>query len=102
MKLFLLQLLGQINECNNLFTILRTRGEQAKPKGEIMAETNVKELLEAGSHFGHQTRRWNPKMRQYIFGARGGVHIIDLTKTINYLKIRVGWTFKASQGTIIE
>ena len=50
-----------------------------------MADTNVKELLEAGSHFGHQTRRWNPKMRQYIFGARGGVHIIDLTKTINYL-----------------
>jgi small subunit ribosomal protein S2 len=50
-----------------------------------MADTNVKELLEAGSHFGHQTRRWNPKMRQYIFGVRGGVHIIDLTKTINYL-----------------
>lgn len=50
-----------------------------------MADTNVKELLEAGAHFGHQTRRWNPKMRQYIFGARGGVHIIDLTKTINYL-----------------
>jgi small subunit ribosomal protein S2 len=50
-----------------------------------MADTNVKELLEAGAHFGHQTRRWNPKMRQYIFGVRGGVHIIDLTKTINYL-----------------
>jgi small subunit ribosomal protein S2 len=50
-----------------------------------MADTTVKELLEAGSHFGHQTRRWNPKMRQYIFGVRGGVHIIDLTKTINYL-----------------
>jgi small subunit ribosomal protein S2 len=50
-----------------------------------MADTNVKELLEAGSHFGHQTRRWNPKMREYIFGVRGGVHIIDLTKTINYL-----------------
>ena len=51
-----------------------------------MADTNVKELLEAGSHFGHQTHRWNPKMRQFIFGARGGVHIIDLTKTINYLQ----------------
>lgn len=50
-----------------------------------MADTNVKELLEAGAHFGHQTRRWNPKMRPYIFGARGGVHIIDLTQTINYL-----------------
>lgn len=51
-----------------------------------MAETNVKQLLEAGSHFGHQTRRWNPKMNKYIFGVRGGVHIIDLTKTINYLQ----------------
>ncbi|HEX7259344.1 MAG TPA: 30S ribosomal protein S2 [Candidatus Saccharimonadia bacterium] len=47
--------------------------------------TPVKELLEAGSHFGHQTRRWNPKMGKFIFGVRGGVHIIDLTKTVNYL-----------------
>ncbi|HUC20681.1 MAG TPA: 30S ribosomal protein S2 [Candidatus Polarisedimenticolaceae bacterium] len=47
--------------------------------------TPVKELLEAGSHFGHQTRRWNPKMDKFIFGVRGGVHIIDLTKTVNYL-----------------
>ncbi len=50
-----------------------------------MAQTAVKELLEAGSHFGHQTRRWNPKMGKFIFGVRGGVHIIDLTKTVNYL-----------------
>ena len=46
-----------------------------------MAEVNLKELLEAGAHFGHQTRRWNPKMKQFIYGTRGGVHIIDLTKT---------------------
>ncbi len=46
-----------------------------------MAEVNLKELLEAGAHFGHQTRRWNPKMRDYIYGVKGGVHIIDLTKT---------------------
>jgi small subunit ribosomal protein S2 len=46
-----------------------------------MAEVSLKELLESGAHFGHQTRRWNPKMKQYIYGARGGVHIIDLTKT---------------------
>jgi small subunit ribosomal protein S2 len=50
-----------------------------------MADMPVKELLEAGSHFGHQTRRWNPKMGKFIFGVRGGVHIIDLTKTVNYL-----------------
>ena len=46
-----------------------------------MAEVGVKELLEAGVHFGHQTRRWHPKMRRYIFGERDGIHIIDLLKT---------------------
>jgi len=44
-------------------------------------EIGIKELLEAGVHFGHQTRRWNPKMRRFIFGERGGIHIIDLQKT---------------------
>jgi small subunit ribosomal protein S2 len=42
----------------------------------------LKELLEAGVHFGHQTRRWNPKMKQYIFGARAGIYILDLQKTL--------------------
>lgn len=51
-----------------------------------MSEVTLKELLEAGAHFGHQTRRWNPKMRPYIYGARGGVHIIDLTKTLPALQ----------------
>jgi small subunit ribosomal protein S2 len=47
-----------------------------------MAEqVGIKELLEAGVHFGHQTRRWNPKMRRFIFGERGGIHIIDLQQT---------------------
>jgi small subunit ribosomal protein S2 len=46
-----------------------------------MADVGIKELLEAGVHFGHQTRRWNPKMRRFIFGERGGIHIIDLQKT---------------------
>ena len=46
-----------------------------------MAQVGIKELLEAGVHFGHQTRRWNPKMRRYIYGERGGIHIIDLQKT---------------------
>jgi small subunit ribosomal protein S2 len=43
----------------------------------------MKELLEAGVHFGHQTRRWNPKMKPYIFGSRNGIHIIDLQKTVS-------------------
>jgi small subunit ribosomal protein S2 len=46
----------------------------------------MRELLEAGVHFGHQTRRWNPKMRRYIFGERGGIYIIDLTKTSELLE----------------
>jgi small subunit ribosomal protein S2 len=46
---------------------------------------SIKSLLEAGSHFGHQTNRWNPKMREYIFTARNGIHIIDLQKTISCL-----------------
>jgi small subunit ribosomal protein S2 len=44
-------------------------------------DVGIKELLEAGVHFGHQTRRWNPRMRRYIFGERGGIHIIDLEQT---------------------
>ena len=46
-----------------------------------MAEVGIAELLEAGVHFGHQTRRWNPKMRRFIFGERNGIYIIDLLKT---------------------
>lgn len=46
------------------------------------ASISMKELLEAGVHFGHQTRRWNPKMKPYIFGSRNGIHIIDLQKTV--------------------
>jgi small subunit ribosomal protein S2 len=46
-----------------------------------MAEVGLKELLEAGVHFGHQTRRWNPKMRRFIHGERGGIYLIDLLKT---------------------
>ncbi len=47
---------------------------------------NMKQLLEAGVHFGHQTSKWNPKMKQYIFGARNGIHIIDLQKTVVLFK----------------
>jgi small subunit ribosomal protein S2 len=46
----------------------------------------MRELLEAGVHFGHQTRRWNPKMRRFIFAERGGIYIIDLTKTLDLLE----------------
>ncbi len=51
-----------------------------------MAYITMKELLEAGVHFGHQTKRWNPKMKPYIFGARNGIYIIDLQKTVRMFK----------------
>lgn len=51
-----------------------------------MAETQIQDLLEAGVHFGHQSSRWNPKMKRYIFAARNGIHIIDLKKTLNALQ----------------
>jgi small subunit ribosomal protein S2 len=51
-----------------------------------MANITMKELLEAGVHFGHQTKRWNPKMKPYIFGARNGIYIIDLQKTVRLFK----------------
>lgn len=47
-----------------------------------MAVISMKQLLEAGVHFGHQTRRWNPKMKKYIFTERNGIYIIDLQKTV--------------------
>jgi small subunit ribosomal protein S2 len=59
-----------------------------KPKEEErkMSVITMKQLLEAGVHFGHQTRRWNPKMQKYIFGARNGIYIIDLQKTLRQFK----------------
>jgi len=52
----------------------------------LAVEITMKELLEAGVHFGHQTRRWNPKMKEYIFGERNGIHIVDLQKTLKMFR----------------
>jgi small subunit ribosomal protein S2 len=51
-----------------------------------VAQVSIKDLLEAGVHFGHQTGRWNPRMRRYIFGERGGIHVIDLQQTAKLLE----------------
>ncbi|MBT6103817.1 MAG: 30S ribosomal protein S2 [Verrucomicrobia bacterium] len=79
--------------------------------------SNVKELLDAGVHFGHQTRRWNPKMREFIFEARNGIHIIDLVQTVSQIetaaqfltgivskggKVLIVGTKKQAQATIKE
>jgi len=61
-----------------------------------MAVVAMKQLLEAGVHFGHQTRRWDPKMAEYIFQARNGIHIIDLQKTSK--KIDEAYDFMRSQA----
>src|SRR6267154_55399 len=62
----------------------------------------MKELLEAGVHFGHQTKRWNPKMKEYIFGERNGIYIIDLQKTLKMFKEASKFVQElASQGKIV-
>ena len=67
-----------------------------------MAPITIKELLEAGVHFGHQTRRWNPKMKQYIFGKRKGVYVIDLIKTAKLIREAEQYVSKlASEGRSI-
>jgi small subunit ribosomal protein S2 len=67
-----------------------------------MAEVGIKELLEAGVHFGHQTRRWNPRMRRFIYGEREGIHIIDLLQTEELLKKATEFvTEVAAKGGVI-
>jgi small subunit ribosomal protein S2 len=69
--------------------ILRVKGQEEKNAAETegsMSVVTMKELLEAGVHFGHETKRWDPKMKPYIFGARNGIYIIDLQKTVQLFK----------------
>ncbi len=67
-----------------------------------MSYVTMKELLEAGVHFGHQTRRWNPKMGPYIFGARNGIHIIDLQKTVQFFKVAYNYVVETvANGGIV-
>lgn len=88
-------MLGTNNVCSKLFTNqswnLRVCGDaivNIKGQGlDTKKMPTVKDLIEAGAHFGHQTRRWNPKMRVYIFGTRNKIHIIDLAKTMKQLNI---------------
>ena len=56
--------------------------EMAAAEAEEVIEVNIRSLLEAGVHFGHQTRRWNPRMREFIFGERNGIHILDLDQSL--------------------
>lgn len=60
---------------------IRSFAVQQKPKDNMSISVEISEMMETGAHFGHQTKRWNPKMRPFIYGNRSGVHIIDLQKT---------------------
>jgi small subunit ribosomal protein S2 len=77
---------------------------EEKPRTEetSMAVT-IKQLLEAGVHFGHQTRRWNPKMRPYIYGERNGIHIIDLRQTLTQIETAADYLrdLTANGGTLL-
>lgn len=68
-----------------------------------MVQLSMKELLEAGVHFGHQTRRWNPKMKRYIYGARNGIYILDLHQTIKMFEDALNYVKKAVEdgGTVL-
>ena len=63
-------------------------------KTEFVPNVAVQDLLDAGLHFGHQTKRWNPKMKKYIFGARNGIYIIDLEKTMDALKVAMNFVYE--------
>jgi small subunit ribosomal protein S2 len=63
-----------------------------------LATISMKEFLEAGVHFGHQTRRWNPKMKEYIYGERNGIYIIDLQKTLKLFKEAAKYVSDLAQG----
>ena len=68
-----------------------------------MAVVSMKQLLEAGVHFGHQTRRWNPKMARFIFTERNGIYIIDLQKTVKKMdeayNLSATWLLKAAKSS---
>ncbi len=68
-----------------------------------MAQLSMKELLESGVHFGHQTRRWNPKMKRYIYGARNGIYILDLHQTIKLFEEALDFVKKIAEngGTVL-
>ena len=67
-----------------------------------MSSISIKQLLDAGVHFGHKTRRWNPKMKSFIFGQRNGIHIVDLQTTLRYFKSAVEFiTDQSIQGSSV-
>jgi ribosomal protein S2 len=63
------------------------KNQNAQAHNSMAQQPTIQELLEAGVHFGHQTSRWNPKMRKFIFAERNGIYIIDLKKTLRQIEL---------------
>jgi small subunit ribosomal protein S2 len=86
-----------------LFKDDRSGGNQTIRRKQNMSVISMKQLLEAGVHFGHQTRRWNPKMKKYIFTERNGIYIIDLQKTVKKVEEAYNWVkdLAGNGGTIL-
>lgn len=82
---------------------MRQAEENETIGGKIMSVISMKQLLEAGVHFGHQTRRWNPKMKKYIFTERNGIYIIDLQKTVKKVEEAYNWVkeLAGNGGTVL-
>ncbi|MCL5098663.1 MAG: 30S ribosomal protein S2 [Candidatus Omnitrophica bacterium] len=79
--------------------MIRSERQADANKWNIVITIGIKELLEAGVHFGHQTKRWNPKMKKFIFDARNGIYIIDLSKTLAQIETACGFLASTiSQG----
>lgn len=86
------------------FCLKMMGAEEIKPLGgKNMSVISMKQLLEAGVHFGHQTRRWNPKMKKFIFTERNGIYIIDLQKTVKKVEEAYNWVkeLAANGGTVL-
>ena len=94
--------------CSRVLETGKVQGEAAEEKNkrkevQHMAVISMKQLLEAGVHFGHQTRRWNPKMARYIFTERNGIYIIDLQKTVRKVEEAYNYVrnLAADGGTVL-
>ena len=86
-----------------VFIQKRSKRRKKPLGGRNMSVISMKQLLEAGVHFGHQTRRWNPKMKKYIFTERNGIYIIDLQKTVKMVNVAYNYVrdLAAEGGTIL-
>jgi hypothetical protein len=68
----------------------------------MSVQVNMRDLLEAGVHFGHQTSHWNPRMKKYVFGARNGIYIIDLQKTVDQTRAACYFVKKINAGLSVR